>query len=172
MAESKVKFTTETLRNENASAENVTSTLDDFTDKFGAIQLSSVDETPTESLQVKLFTRYSPNGFAVVCIDSRRVVVAMNFGWFWLPLSEGWEAKVISTLNSYRVSDVYCTGSYETLKKLAPIYMNFNMEFDNSPLRYACKMCGERCAFTKAHLTFRKIYKRQPCDMIHWRDFE
>ncbi|GBO40683.1 hypothetical protein AVEN_3654-1 [Araneus ventricosus] len=116
---------------------------------------------------IQIYSRFAPLGFATVCIDNIQVAVVMGTVWFKVPPIAGWEERVLYVLNQYSVVNVYCNGNYVRLKKLAPNHMKVLLNFDTSRLKFYCDFCHRKCSIVKAFLSYRKIAKKEPCDIIH-----
>ncbi|GBO40633.1 hypothetical protein AVEN_130547-1 [Araneus ventricosus] len=116
---------------------------------------------------IQIYSRFAPLGFATVCIDNIQVAVVMGTVWFKVPPIVGWEERVLYVLNQYSVVNVYCNGNYVRLQNLAPNHMKVLLNYDRSRLKFNCDFCHRKCAIVKAYLSYRKLAKYEPCNIIH-----
>ncbi|GFV38045.1 uncharacterized protein TNCV_1671821 [Trichonephila clavipes] len=67
-----------------------------------------------------------------------------------------------------KVMDVYVAGLLLSLKRMAPEDMNVYLDPESNKLKYPCKMCHRKsCAVTKAYLLWRRLTKRESCNLMH-----
>ncbi|GFQ85958.1 uncharacterized protein TNCT_75501 [Trichonephila clavata] len=105
---------------------------------------------------------------AALAVDESECVVVMDTLWFRYPLVPEWETQVMAALVECKIMDVYAPGLLLSLKKMAPEEMNVYVDPEPNKLNYPCKMCHKKsCAVTKAYLLWRRLTKREPCNLMH-----
>ncbi|GFS31557.1 uncharacterized protein NPIL_30911 [Nephila pilipes] len=127
---------------------------------------ANVETLPTPPVQFQ--SRLQPGGWAALAIDEGECVVVMDTLWFRYPLIAQWEQKVMEALVECKVMNVNVAGVSMALKKAAPEHMNVYLDPEPNKLKYPCKMCHKKsCAVTKAYLLWRRLAKREPCNLVH-----
>ncbi|GFS95434.1 uncharacterized protein TNCV_409961 [Trichonephila clavipes] len=92
----------------------------------------------------------------------------MDTLWFRYPLVAQWETRVMAALVECKIMDVYVAGLFMSLKRIAPEEMNVYLDPEPNKLKYPSKMCNRKiCAVTKAYLLWRRLTKREPCNLMH-----
>ncbi|GFX23054.1 uncharacterized protein TNCV_360681 [Trichonephila clavipes] len=120
-------------------------------------------ETP-----LQFISRHQPGGLAALAVDESECVVVMDTLWFRYPLVAQWETRVMAALVECKIMDVYVAGLLMSLKRIAPEEMNVYLDPEPNKLKYPCKMCNRKsCAVTKAYLLWRRLTKREPCNLMH-----